>query len=125
MNLLAGWSDFGLPAALWADLGLRLRAEFARRALRSGAGAQSLVAWGQTYLPQHFRRQPSAMHAWLAELLDAAAHHRGTKINVVGPRGGAKSTLVTLAYVLRAALEGWEPYIWIVSDTRHQAQTHL
>jgi predicted phage terminase large subunit-like protein len=50
---------------------------------------------------------------------------RGTKLNVIGPRGGAKSTLGTLAHVLRAAVEGWEPYIWIVSDTKHQACCHL
>ena len=65
------------------------------------------------------------MHRWLAGQLDALAGCRGKKINVIGPRGGAKSTLVTLAFVLRAALEGWEPYIWIVSDTRHQANSHL
>ncbi|MEX0586550.1 MAG: hypothetical protein WD176_07900, partial [Pirellulales bacterium] len=35
------------------------------------------------------------------------------------------STVATLAYVLRSALEGWEPYIWIVSDTRQQAWLHL
>ena len=44
---------------------------------------------------------------------------------MLGPRGGAKSTLGTLAYPLRAALEGREPYIWIVSDTQHQACAHL
>ena len=42
---------------------------------------------------------------------------RGTKINVLGPRGGAKSTIGTLALPLRAAVECREPYIWIVSDT--------
>jgi predicted phage terminase large subunit-like protein len=47
------------------------------------------------------------------------------KINVIGPRGAAKSTLGTLAWPLRAALEGREPYIWIVSDTREQARAHL
>jgi predicted phage terminase large subunit-like protein len=47
------------------------------------------------------------------------------KLNVLGPRGGAKSTIGTLAFVLRAAVEGCEPYIWIVSDTRHQACAHL
>ena len=36
----------------------------------------------------------------------------------------AKSTVATLCYVLRAALEGWEPYIWIVSDTSDQAARH-
>ncbi len=73
------------------------------------------------------------MHLWLADQLDAM-HPRtanslvrplGVKLNVLGPRGGAKSTLVTLAFVLRAALESREPYIWIVSDTRHQAIAHL
>ena len=50
---------------------------------------------------------------------------RGSRLNVLGPRGAAKSTIGTLAFALRAALEGWEPYIWIVSDTRHQACAHL
>ena len=50
---------------------------------------------------------------------------RSNKINLVGPRGGAKSTIATLAYVLRCAVEQSEPYIWIVSDTKHQAQSHL
>jgi predicted phage terminase large subunit-like protein len=47
------------------------------------------------------------------------------KLNVIGPRGGAKSTIGTLAWPLRAAVEGREPYIWIVSDTKDQAVTHL
>lgn len=87
--------------------------------------ADDLIAWGQRYLPEHFRRPPSQMHLWLAAALDRLHRQRGTKLNVIGPRGGAKSTLVTLAYVLRAALENWEPYIWIVSDTHHQARLHL
>ncbi len=49
----------------------------------------------------------------------------GTKLNVVGPRGSAKSTVATLAFILREALHGREPYIWIVSDTKHQAAAHL
>jgi predicted phage terminase large subunit-like protein len=65
------------------------------------------------------------MHQWLAGQLELATSTRGTKLNVIGPRGSAKSTLVSLAYVLRAAVEGTEPYIWIVSDTRHQAALHL
>jgi predicted phage terminase large subunit-like protein len=50
---------------------------------------------------------------------------RAMRINVLGPRGGAKSTIGTLAFPLCAALEQWERYIWIVSDTRHQACAHL
>jgi predicted phage terminase large subunit-like protein len=85
---------------------------------------RSLLAWGRYYLPRHFAKPASAMHSWLAEWLDAP-RPRGWKLNVLAPRGGAKSTLVTLAAALRAALTGAEPYLWIVSDTRAQAAGHL
>jgi predicted phage terminase large subunit-like protein len=97
----------------------------ARRKARRGQCRLDLLAWGQKYLPAHFSLPPSKMHRWLADQLDAAHTARGTKINVLGPRGGAKSTIGTLALPLRAAVECWEPYIWIVSDTKHQACAHL
>lgn len=84
-----------------------------------------LLAWSQRYLPTHFIHPPSAMHHWLAEELDAMRSTRGRRVNVIGPRGSAKSTVATLAHVLRAAVERREKYIWIVSDTKQQAQTHL
>ena len=90
-----------------------------------GPAARGLLAWGRRYLPEHFTRPPSLMHRWLAAELDAMTRAEGAKLNVLGPRGSAKSTLVTLAHVLRAALSGDEPYIWIISDTRHQARAHL
>ena len=65
------------------------------------------------------------MHRWLGDQIDAMGAQRGAKVNLVGPRGGAKSTVATLAGVLRAAVEGEEPYIWIVSDTKDQAHAHL
>jgi len=65
------------------------------------------------------------MHRWLDTELSRMLTQRGVRVNVLGPRGGAKSTIGTLALPLRTALEGREPYIWIVSDTRHQAQAHL
>src|SRR5690242_11632088 len=85
----------------------------------------SILAWGKTFLPAHFVREPSLMHTWLGQQLDAFQQNRGQKINLIGPRGSAKSTIATLCYVLRAAVERWERYIWIVSDTKEQAQTHL
>jgi predicted phage terminase large subunit-like protein len=83
------------------------------------------LPWGHAYLPDHFTKPASAMHVWLGEQLDALHARRGSKVNLIGPRGSAKSTISTLCYVLLAAVEGWEPYIWIVSDTKQQAQTHL
>lgn len=96
-----------------------------RRLSRCERDGVDLLAWGREYLPEHFRRPPSIMHRWLAEQFAAARSMRGTKINVLGPRGGAKSTLGTLGLPLRAAVERWESYIWIVSDTKHQACAHL
>jgi hypothetical protein len=55
---------------------------------------------------------------------DAHDEH-GFKLNVLAPRGSAKSTLVTLAFVLREALAGRQRFIWIVSDTKRQAMAHL
>ncbi len=94
---------------------------------RTAASSQAevLLTWAAKHLPQHFTLPPSAMHRWLADRLDAMRISRGTKLNVIGPRGSAKSTVATLAYVLRAAVEATEPYVWIVSDTRHQACGHL
>ncbi|MFZ5831592.1 MAG: hypothetical protein ACOY3P_16020 [Planctomycetota bacterium] len=97
----------------------------ARRAARGDLDDLDLLRWGQSFLPQHFARPPSLMHRWLAAQLGRMHTRRGMKLNVLGPRGGAKSTLGSLAFALRAALEAAEPYIWIVSDTRHQAEAHL
>ena len=94
------------------------RSEEQWRALR-------LVDWGRCLLPGYFRKQPSLMHMWLSDELDRLANARGTRLNALGPRGSAKSTLGTLAYVLRSAVEGREPYIWIVSCTLDQARNHL
>ena len=86
---------------------------------------QSLLAWGGMLLRGYFRLPPSGMHRWLGVELDRLDSTRGAKLNVLGPRGSAKSTLGTLAYALRCAVEEREPYIWIVSDTIGQACTHL
>ena len=85
----------------------------------------TLLQWARKYLSDHFTRPASEMHRWLAEQLDLFRETRGSRLNVIGPRGSAKSTLATLGYVLRAATAGWEPYIWIISDTTEQAQSHL
>jgi predicted phage terminase large subunit-like protein len=92
---------------------------------RQAATHFDLIAWSRFYLPEHFVRVPSKLHRWLARWLDRLNGRRPVKINLVGPRGGAKSTVATLAYVLRCALEAREAYIWIASDTRHQACAHL
>jgi len=111
---------------LLADAGLRLQRRAAQLdSLENPREKLDLLAWGQHYLSRHFTRPPSGLHRWLNTQLTDLHHRRGTKLNVIGPRGAAKSTVVSLAYLLRAALENWEPYVWLVSDTRAQAWLHL
>jgi predicted phage terminase large subunit-like protein len=83
------------------------------------------LEWGRKYLEAYFVHPSSAMHCWLGRQLDGLRKDRGSKINLIGPRGSAKSTVATFCYVLRAAVEAWEPYIWIISDTSDQAKIHL
>ncbi len=122
-------SESRAPRTSFVRLVSRLTKEVADRLSDSNGRRQeppsSMLAWGRHYLADHFRRDPSTMHLWLGKELDLLQHARGSKLNVIGPRGGAKSTIGTLCFVLRAAVEGWEPYIWIISDTKNQAQTHL
>jgi predicted phage terminase large subunit-like protein len=117
------------PASL-NRLAAHTRAELiaAERSARTVSGLmrpRATLVWGRVFLPRHFAKPPSAMHEWLGEQLDLIESQRGSKLNLIGPRGSAKSTIATLCYVLRVALEQLEPYIWIVSDTKEQAQTHL
>ena len=99
---------------------------FDSQAINSGnPEGEGLLDWARRYLPKHFAKPPSKMHQWLADRLDAMEGDRAARINLVGPRGSAKSTIATLAHILRVAVEQREPYIWIVSDTKNQAQAHL
>jgi len=73
-------------------------------------------------IPPRLLLQTALEHAPLAaRQLGLAQTARGAKINLLGPRGSAKSTVAALALPLRAALERREPYIWIVSDSARQA----
>lgn len=81
--------------------------------------------WNRVFLPDHFQLPSSTLHTWLNHWCDSMRSTRGQKINLIGPRDTAKSTIATLAYPLRCAVENWEPLIWILSETRGQAVGHL
>lgn len=76
-------------------------------------------------LPHYLSKDCSKLHTWLATTLHTLRVTRGRKWNVVAPRGNAKSTWMSVVKPLRAALEGEEPYIIIISDTGDQAVQHL
>lgn len=83
------------------------------------------LTWSRRYLPHYFRKPPSELHKWLAEEIHAARKQRGRKINVLGPRGGAKSTVGNTSYVLRCGVEGTERYILILGRTEGLAAKQL
>src|SRR3954447_24127476 len=123
-------NDLPIPPQTFCRLARGLRETVVASAKRCNEADEAklpgtTLAWGRTFLAAHFAKPPSRMHEWLGAELDALRTVRGSKVNVIGPRGSAKSTIATLCYVLRTAVEGFERYIWIVSDTKEQAQTHL
>ncbi len=81
--------------------------------------------WGRHYLPQYFASAPADFHNVLLSQLDDMHTRRDTKEAIIAPREGAKSTLVTLAYLLRAAVERLEQFILILSDSAGQATEKL
>lgn len=101
-------------------------------AARREVGSKGLLAFIGTYLPHYFKHAPSRMHTEVAARLEKMAAgqqegtgHRGARLAVAAPRGHAKSTLVTLGYVLWCVVYRLEPFIVIISDTAEQAQEML
>ncbi len=81
--------------------------------------------WGRHYLPHYYQNEASKLHTWLSNLFGNQFERRGQKAVLIGPRGGAKSSVSTLTEVLKRACEGKESYILIVSDTAEQAGKNL
>ena len=93
--------------------------------LRRETAEASFHAFCLTYLPAHFRIEPSPMHLDLFAMLQEATVQRGARLAVAAPRGHAKSTIVSQAYILWCLCYQKEPYILIISHTLEQACDHL
>ena len=86
-------------------------------ALRRKAGEQSILTFGKTYLPAHTKYAPSSMHMQLFEDLQKATEERGARLAIAAPRGHAKSTIVSLIYILWCICYLTERYIMLISNT--------
>ncbi len=86
-------------------------------ALRRKTGERSILAFAQTYLPTHFKLAPSSMHEELFVDLQEASKQRGARLAIAAPRGHAKSTIVSLTYILWCICYRTEPYIMLISNT--------
>ena len=92
---------------------------------RRSIGAKSPHAFARVYLPDHFVLPISPLHRELFGLLHSATASRRARIAVAAPRGHAKSTVVSLAYVLWSVLYGHDQFVIIVSATKEQASQLL
>jgi len=88
---------------------------------RREVASHSPKAFPQVYLSHHLRLPPSRMHEELYEMLHDVTAKRAQRIAVAAPRGHAKSTVASLAYVLWTILYEHEKFILIVSATKEQA----
>lgn len=100
-------------------------AEEVRQVAAQARPAPPLLDWAAQYLGHCFPLAPSPFHRWLGAELAGLHLKRGQRLNVLAPRGAAKSTWSTLAYPLWAALHGIEPYVVLTSDTGEQAEKYL
>lgn len=83
------------------------------------------LPWLTRFLPHYLTKASSRMHGEIAVSLGTLAGQRGQQVNRMAPRGFAKSTIVSKAYPLWAALEGVEPFTFLLSDTSNQAISFL
>jgi len=65
------------------------------------------------------------MHLWLDDRLRRAHERRGTAAQRDRPARRRQVDPRHARLHIARAVEGWEPFIWIVSDTRRQACGHL
>lgn len=81
-------------------------------------------AWKAKYLQHYFSVAPSQFHKWLSPELSTFHTKRGQRMNILAPRGAAKTTEL-MAYVLFCICEGIESFIILTSDTSDQVEKYL
>jgi predicted phage terminase large subunit-like protein len=92
---------------------------------RRQLGAVSLQAFAEVYLKNNCYAPYSKMHLKMFKKLSNITKKRRAKVAIAAPRGHAKSTIVSLVYVLWCALYLKERLILIASNTREQANALL
>lgn len=76
----------------------------------------------RTYFPHYGRAEPSLLHTYLHERLAAVVRSKaGQRDAIAAPRGEAKSTVVSLVFVLWCAITGRKHYPIIIMDAFEQA----
>lgn len=86
---------------------------------------KNFIAFRWQYF-KHYNKVPDAeFHTDLCTLLQTILHKRGVKLAIAAPRESAKSTIVTLQYIIYCICYQLEDYIVIISSTSSQASALL
>ena len=91
------------------------------RDARVEIAARSPAAFAALYLEPLFSKPSSRMHDEVFGTLGVLHERRGSHLAIAAPRGHAKSTIVSLAYVLWCMIFQREPFILLVSASADQA----
>lgn len=88
------------------------------------AAAKTLKGFCLTYLPHHF---PADLSDFFDEMAAGLQDFEENRLEIIGFRGCAKSTMASLALVLWAALEHPEqyPFVIMLADTTAQASINM
>ena len=93
---------------------------------RHKRGWRDFSFFRRTYFPHYCHYGDSVLHTWLDESLPAmVAKPEGQRLAVAAPRGEAKSTVVSLIFVLWCILTGRKRFVILVADVFEQAATLL
>lgn len=77
------------------------------------------------YFQSYHKHPDSAFHKEMTGFLTDISVRRGQKFAIAAPRSSAKSTLITLEYVLYSICYRLDPFIVIFSSTTEQAERYL
>lgn len=79
----------------------------------------------QYYFPHYNKLPDSIFHKDMSYMLNNISIKRSGRLAIAAPRGSAKSTLVTVQYVIFCICHNIEKFIVIISNTSDQAQGYL
>lgn len=101
-------------------------AAIAERRRRVCDPLRGFAFWDQHYFPHYGKAAPSALHEYLYERLPVIVNTpAGQRDAIAAPRGEAKSTKVSMSFVLWCVVTGAKHYAVIVMDAFEQAAEML
>ena len=101
-------------------------AAIAERRRRVCDPLRGFAFWDQRYFPHYGKAAPSALHEYLYERLPVIVNTpAGQRDAIAAPRGEAKSTKVSMSFVLWCVVTGAKHYAVIVMDAFEQAAEML